>query len=113
MKIDYRLNNKKEFDRIFLLQIKLINLFFSYKRFSKNKVKEYIENPNKFVFTIALKDRFSDSGNIGVIFFTKTKNTIYLDELCISCRTLGRNLEDYFIFYPLIILSKRSNLILL
>ena len=41
----------------------------------QDKVKEYIENPNKFVFTIALKDRFSDSGNIGVIFFTKTKNT--------------------------------------
>ena len=107
MKIDYRLNNKKEFDRIFSLTNKVNQFIFSYKRFSKNKVKEYIENPNKFVFTIALKDRFSDSGNIGVIFFTKTKNTIYLDELCISCRALGRNLEDYFIFYPLIILSKK------
>ena len=77
MKIDYRLNNKKEFDRIFSLTNKVNQFIFSYKRFSKNKVKEYIENPNKFVFTIALKDRFSDSGNIGVIFLLKQKYNLF------------------------------------
>ena len=107
MKIEYRLNNKKEFDRIFSLTNKVNQFIFTYKRFNRNKIKEYIKNPNKFVFTIALRDRFSDSGNIGVIFFTKINNTIYLDELCISCRALGRKLEDYFIFYPLQILSKK------
>jgi FkbH-like protein len=107
MKIDYRLNNKKEFDRIFSLTNKVNQFIFTYKRFSRSKINEYIEDPNKFVFTIALKDRFSDSGNIGVIFFTKNDNTIYLDELCVSCRALGRKLEDYFIFFPLQILSKK------
>ena len=107
MKIEYRLNNKKEFDRIFSLTNKVNQFIFTYKRFSKNQIKEYIKNPNKFVFTIALKDKFSDSGNIGVIFFSKINNTIYLDELCVSCRALGRKLENYFIFYPLKILSKK------
>jgi FkbH-like protein len=107
MKIEFRLNNKKEFNRIFSLVNKVNQFIFTYKRFSKNKIKEYINHPNKYVFTIALKDRFSDSGNIGVIFFTKIDSVIYIDELCISCRALGRNLEDYFIFYPLQILSKR------
>ena len=64
-------------------------------------------NPNKFVFTIALKDKFSDSGNIGVIFFSKNSNILHLDELCVSCRALGRNIENYFIFYPMQILSKK------
>ena len=107
MKIEFRLNNKKEFDRIFSLVNKVNQFIFTYKRFSKNKIKEYMNYPNKYVFTIALRDRFSDSGNIGVIFFTKVDSIIYLDELCISCRALGRNLEDYFIFYPLQILSKK------
>jgi len=107
MKIEYRLNNKKEFDRIFSLTNKVNQFIFTYKRFSKNQIKEYIKNPNKFVFTIALKDKFSDSGNIGVIFFSKTNNIIKLDELCVSCRALGRKLENYFIFYPLKILSKK------
>ena len=107
MKVEYRLNNKKEFDRIFSLTNKVNQFIFTYKRFSKAEIIEYFNNPNKFVFTISLKDKFSDSGNIGVVFFSKINNTIYLDELCVSCRALGRKLENYFIFYPLKILSKK------
>jgi len=106
MKIQYRLNNDNEFDRIFSLTNKVNQFIFTYKRFSKNQIKEYIKDQNKFVFTISLKDKFSDSGNIGVIFFSIKNHIIYLDEICISCRALGRKLEDYFIFYPLKILSK-------
>ena len=98
MKIDYRLKNKKEFDRIFSLTNKVNQFVFTYKRFNRNQIKDYMKNPNKFVFTIALKDKFSDSGNIGVVFFSKNNNILYLDELCVSCRALGRNLENYFIF---------------
>ncbi len=107
MKIEYRLNNKKEFDRIFSLTNKVNQFIFTYKRFSKTEIEEYFKNPNKFIFTISLRDKFSDSGNIGVVFFSRINNTIHLDELCISCRALGRNLENYFIFYPLKILSKK------
>jgi FkbH-like protein len=108
MKIEYRLNNIKEFDRIFSLTNKVNQFIFTYKRFSKSQIKEYIENKYKYVFTISLKDSFSDSGNIGVVFFSIKDHILYLDELCISCRALGRNLEDYFIFYPLKILSKKT-----
>ena len=107
MKVEYKLNNKKEFDRIFSLTNKVNQFIFTYKRFSKAEIIEYFNNPNKFVFTISLKDKFSDSGNIGVVFFSRINNTIYLDELCVSCRALGRKLENYFIFYPLKILSKK------
>ena len=107
MKVEYRLKNKKEFDRIFSLTNKVNQFIFTYKRFTKSQVREYFKNPNKFVFTISLKDKFSDSGNIGVIFFSKVNDVIHLDELCISCRALGRNLENFFVFYPLKILSKK------
>ena len=69
MKLEYRLNNKKEFDRIFSLTNKVNQFIFTYKRFTKTEIKEYFKNPNKFIFTISLKDKFSDSGNIGVVFF--------------------------------------------
>ncbi len=107
MKMDFRLNNKKEFDRIFSLTNKVNQFIFNFKRFNKNKVNEYIKKPNKFVFTISLKDRFSDSGNIGVVYFSKIDDSLFLDEICISCRALGRQLEDYFIFFPLKILLKK------
>ena len=107
MKLEYRLNNKKEFDRIFSLTNKVNQFIFTYRRFTKTEIREYFNNPNKFIFTISLRDKFSDSGNIGVVFFSKINNTIYLDELCVSCRALGRKLENYFIFYPLKILSRK------
>jgi FkbH-like protein len=107
MKIEYRLNNNKEFDRIFSLTNKVNQFIFTYKRFNKSEITEYINNPNKFVFTIALQDKFSNSGNVGVIFFSIIDNILYLDDLCVSCRALGRNLEDYFIFYPIKILLKK------
>ena len=107
MKLEYRLNNKKEFDRIFSLTNKVNQFIFTYRRFTKAEIKEYFNNPNKFIFTISLRDKFSDSGNIGVVFFSKINSTIYLDELCVSCRALGRKLENYFIFYPLKIISKK------
>ena len=69
IKIDFRLNSKKEFNRIFSLANKVNQFIFTYKRFSKIQVREYYKNSNKFVFTISLKDKFSDSGNVGVIFF--------------------------------------------
>lgn len=107
MKLDYRLNNNDEFDRIFSLTNKVNQFIFSYKRFTKQKIKEYFEKKNKFIFTVSLKDKFSDSGNVGVIFFSRNGEDIYLDEICVSCRALGRNLEDYFIFFPLQILCKK------
>ena len=41
-----------------------------------------------------LHDRLSDSGTIAVIVAERAGDTLIVEELCVSCRALGRRLED-------------------
>ena len=110
MELDFRLNNYKEIERIFSLTNKVNQFIFSYKRFDKSQIREYLKTKNRFVFTISLKDKFSDSGNVAVLYFTKDNDDLILNEVCISCRALGRNLENAFIFEPVKILSQKNKI---
>jgi FkbH-like protein len=110
MELDFRLNNHKEIERIFSLTNKVNQFIFSYKRFDKSQIREYLKTKNRFVFTISLKDKFSDSGNVAVLYFTKDNDDLILNEVCISCRALGRNLENAFIFEPVKILSRKNKI---
>ena len=110
MELDFRLNNHKEIERIFSLTNKVNQFIFSYKRFDKSQIREYLKTKNRFVFTISLKDKFSDSGNVAVLYFTKENDDLILNEVCISCRALGRNLENAFIFEPVKILSRKNKI---
>lgn len=110
MELDFRLNNYKEIERIFSLTNKVNQFIFSYKRFDKSQIREYLKTKNRFVFTISLKDKFSDSGNVAVLYFTKDNDDLILNEVCISCRALGRNLENAFIFESVKILSQKNKI---
>ena len=106
MHVEFRKDNTKEQDRIFSLTNKVNQFIFNYKRFDKYEIKNYFKDSKKFIFTISLNDKFSDSGNVGVLYFSIQSEQLILDEICISCRALGRNLEDVFIFEPIKYLSK-------
>jgi len=43
--------------------------------------------------SVALRDRLSDSGIVGVLFLRRDGSTLVVDEIVISCRALGRNIE--------------------
>lgn len=110
MELNFRLNNCKEIERIFSITNKVNQFIFSYKRFDKSQIRQYLKTKNRFVFTISLKDKFSDSGNVAVLYFTKDNDDLILNEVCVSCRALGRNLENAFIFEPVKILSQKNKI---
>jgi FkbH-like protein len=62
-------------------------------RFSERDVQAYLDNPDRRVVTIRLRDRLSDSGLIGAVFARRHQDTAIIDEIAISCRALGRSLE--------------------
>ncbi len=61
---------------------------FSFKRYTANDLKN-----DQHILTISLKDRLSDSGIIGVMVASNRENGLKIDELVISCRALGRQIE--------------------
>jgi predicted enzyme involved in methoxymalonyl-ACP biosynthesis len=49
------------------------------------------------VASVQMKDRLADSGVIAVIVAERAGDTLIVEDLCVSCRALGRRLEDTFI----------------
>lgn len=44
-----------------------------------------------------MKDKLADSGSIGSLFARRESGILFVDELCISCRAMGRRIEDTLI----------------
>jgi len=64
------------------------------KRYSNSEVKELEDKPNFFVRQIRLKDVFGDNGMISVIICEKNKDVWIIDTWLMSCRVLGRRVEE-------------------
>ena len=70
----------------------------SLKRPKESEFCELIEDKYSHAISVSLKDKLSDSGIIAVILAKKNNSIVEIQELCISCRALGRKLEDLIIF---------------
>src|SRR4029077_3174928 len=53
-----------------------------------------LEEPHHCTISVSMRDRFCESGIIGAIFAELDGNRLVVDEVCISCRALGRNVES-------------------
>ncbi len=107
---EFQVNSMKMLERVFSLSNKVNQFIFDYKRFDKEKIKKYLISKKKFIITYSLKDFISDSGNIGVTFATIYKDDLYIDDICISCRALGREIENTLVFEPIKRICRKNNL---
>jgi FkbH-like protein len=80
------------------------------QRFSEVEVVRRLEAPGHFTISIGMRDRFCDSGIIGAIFARTEDNQLVIDEISISCRALGRNIESPMIALALAPIIERYGL---
>jgi FkbH-like protein len=66
-------------------------------RFSEKTAQTYLDDADKALVTISLSDRLSDSGLVAAIFARRDGKELVVDELCVSCRALGRDIETVMI----------------
>ena len=97
--LEYGINVKEYIPRVSELLNKTNQFILSYVRFNETQVKEYINDKNKIVVTIKMSDNLSDSGIIAILVASKLNEDLIIDELTVSCRALGRNLESTMIPY--------------
>lgn len=64
------------------------------RRLSEHDLRVAMEEPNSYVASVALSDRLSDSGVIALLVARRDNKRLFVDELAISCRALGRGLES-------------------
>jgi FkbH-like protein len=64
------------------------------RRYSESDVEAFENDPAKFCLQIRLADRFGDNGMISVIIFDKAPDEWSCDTWLMSCRVLGRRVEE-------------------
>jgi FkbH-like protein len=64
------------------------------RRYSESEVEAFENDPAKYCLQIRLADRFGDNGMICVIIFDKAADEWSCDTWLMSCRVLGRRVEE-------------------
>ncbi|ARR01153.1 HAD-IIIC family phosphatase [Campylobacter porcelli] len=101
IKLTYSINNNKQIPRISELANKTNQFICGYKRYSETEVKELMNDKNCMVITIKLEDKLSNSGIIGVCVFRDKNRYLEMEECFISCRALGRGIDNSIVLYPI------------
>lgn len=66
----------------------------SLRRLDEVKVYDYLTQPGQFAVAVGLSDRLTDSGVVAAMFGRIVEDEVFVEEWVISCRALGRELED-------------------
>ena len=92
-RLRFRMNPSDLIDRLHELSVKTNQFNTALRRFSAADVAQYFHDGERRVVAVALADRLSDSGVIAAIFGRRDGSVMHIDEISISCRALGRQIE--------------------
>jgi FkbH-like protein len=76
------------------LSAKTSQFNLSLARMSEADIAHRLDQNPTNVVAIRLEDRLSDSGIVGLLVGSRKSGTLHVEELCVSCRALGRRLES-------------------
>jgi FkbH-like protein len=97
----YRYDPAEQLSRLAGLSNRTNQFNLSLSRFSQSEVSERLERSDSCVASVHLTDRFADSGIIAIIVASRKGEQLVVEELCISCRAIGRQLENTIILSAL------------
>lgn len=102
MELEIRFADDFSIPRIAQLTQKTNQFNLTTLRYSEAEIKTLSEAKDADVFSIKVRDRFGDSGLVGVgITKYSQDGTALIDSFLLSCRVLGRGVEDAFLIQML------------
>lgn len=69
------------------------------RRYGPSEIERLMADPDASVFTLAVRDKFDDSGVVGLAVLRHAGPRAEIDTLLLSCRVLGRRVEDAFLAF--------------
>jgi len=94
IELTYALNSMSSCARLAELSQKTNQFNTGLQRFSEVEVARRLEAPGHCTISVSMRDRFCDSGIIGAIFARVDGDRLVIEEVSVSCRALGRNVES-------------------
>ena len=64
------------------------------RRYTESDIRTFAASSDYDVFAVRLRDRLGDSGIVGVAILRHDDGQSHIDTLLMSCRVLGRGVED-------------------
>jgi len=100
----------KSNEQRFLQMIHKTNQFnLTTKRYSLLEISNFKKNKKNIIFMVRLNDKYGDHGLVSSIMLIQNENFIYIDNFLMSCRVLGRYLEQW-ILSKIFELGKRNKI---
>lgn len=87
----------EDIDRIVQLTQKTNQFNLTTIRYNRSQIKEFIYSDKYDVYVTSVEDKFGDNGKVGLIILEKKFNRVELNTFILSCRVMGRYIEDMII----------------
>jgi len=108
MEVEIKFTDDFTISRIAQLTQKTNQFNLTNRRYSDADIKAFAESKDADVLYLRLLDKFGDSGIVGVCILKYKDHRSYLDTFLLSCRVLGRGVEDTLINQALKLAKKRG-----
>jgi FkbH-like protein len=106
---EIRYANDFSLPRIFSLLNRTNQFNLTTKRYSEAEIDIMYNDPNFLIYTLQIHDKFGDEGIVGIAIIKKESTDLWIiDSFLMSCRVIGRKIEEVFLF-KIINDAKKSN----
>lgn len=85
---------EEQLDRVSQLTQKTNQFNLVTNRYSPEEIRTYANKPENYIYTAKVSDRFGDSGLVFLMMISTTGTMAHVDNLLMSCRVMGRHIED-------------------
>ena len=108
MELEIRFPDEFSIPRVAQLTQKTNQFNLTTKRYSESDIKDFINSGESDVIYLRLKDKFGDSGIIGTCILKYKDEKAISDTFLLSCRVLGRGVEEVLLIQALKLAKKRG-----
>jgi len=98
MKMYITINDKKNIQRISQLTQKTNQFNMTTKRYTEEQIESFLNSEDYKIYSLRLADKFGDYGITGLAIVEKSDDW-RIDNLLLSCRVLGRQVEQAILAY--------------
>lgn len=96
--VAFRVADAMSIPRIAQLTQKTNQFNLTTRRYGESDIEHFAKDAAFDVFYVTVTDRFGDYGIVGVVIIRYADGTAEIDTLLLSCRVLGRGVEDAILY---------------
>jgi FkbH-like protein len=95
IKMDIRLNDMRDIERLSQMTGKTNQFNFNKHEYSPDELTEFIKKNNR-IYSLKVSDKYGDYGTVGLISIEIEGGNAIMDNYLMSCRALGKGIEEKF-----------------